>query len=410
MSSTQIESLSHRPLRVGIVSPCPPPYGGITRIVENNLAFWDDQDVEPFFLPFQVPEGAEGPADAEFHSLESRGKKSWGALRKSMNVLARAPIARPGGYLRFVRYNMALAHFIREREIDVVYAHEVWPNGASAVLQSRINGVGSVVVAYGETIGTDAHFKRQRRVGMHAVRSAHEVVSTSEHCLKAALALGADPDHATVVYAGVDLERFNPRVSGEEFRREWGVTEETLVVSVLGHVLRRKLEVLLDAMDRVDPNVPVCYVIGGSGSDLEWVKGRMAAHPERNVVLAGFVPEEKLPEFYAATDALVVSPNTLFECMGQSIKEAMAIGTAVVGPRLGGIVEAIDHGNNGLLYEADDPDDLANALTSLAGDPELRHKFGSSGRKIAEDKFDAQTAADRTLEVLRGAAVQAGRH
>jgi phosphatidylinositol alpha 1,6-mannosyltransferase len=229
-------------------------------------------------------------------------------------------------------------------------------------------------------------------------------VSTSEHCLKAAIALGADPDHSSVVYAGVDLERFNPRVSGEEFRREWNVSEETLVVSVLGHVLRRKLEVLIDAMDRLDSNIPVCYVIGGTGSDLEWVKKRVAAIPERKVVMAGFVAEDKLPEFYAATDALVVSPNTLLECMGQSIKEAMAIGTAVVGPRLGGIVEAIDHGKNGLLYDADDADDLAQALASLALDPALRNRFGSAGRKIAEAKFDARSAAVKTLKVLRDAA------
>jgi glycosyltransferase involved in cell wall biosynthesis len=86
--------------------------------------------------------------------------------------------------------------------------------------------------------------------------------------------------------------------------------------------------------------------------------------------------------------------------MGQSMKEAMCCGRAVVGARIGGVPEAINDGYNGLLFEPDDPVDLARALKRLAKDAPLRNELGQNGRRLAEQKFSAEVAAQQTLEVF----------
>jgi glycosyltransferase involved in cell wall biosynthesis len=93
--------------------------------------------------------------------------------------------------------------------------------------------------------------------------------------------------------------------------------------------------------------------------------------------------------------------------MGQSMKEAMACGTAVVGARIGGIPEAIEPGTNGLLYEPDDARDLARVLSRMIADPHGRKIMGAAGRRTAEERFDAKVSAARTLEVLRRAMARA---
>jgi D-inositol-3-phosphate glycosyltransferase len=58
--------------------------------------------------------------------------------------------------------------------------------------------------------------------------------------------------------------------------------------------------------------------------------------------------------------------------------------SAVITSRLGGPIDYIVHGENGLLVEPNDPADLANALDRLLASPELHKKIIHNGRKTAE--------------------------
>jgi glycosyltransferase involved in cell wall biosynthesis len=232
-------------------------------------------------------------------------------------------------------------------------------------------------------------------------QEATHLIATSEHCLNGALALGRDESAADVVYAGIDLDRFNPSVDGSGWRQARGIAPEAVIVSVLGMVLRNKLDTFLDAVGQIDSNAPVVCLIGGAGGDEMYVRARSAGIEDTRIEMLGFVPEEELPEFYAATDILVASPRTLLECMGQSMKEAMACGTTVVGARLGGIPEAVECGVTGLLYEAEDAADLARAISQLADDNDARERMGAAGRKSAEEHFDSAISAEQTLSIFR---------
>ena len=388
-------------IRVGIIAPCPPPYGGMTRVVENHLANWKSDEVASYFIPMYPPVESVGLEGSEFIRLADGYDRNWAGLGSYLKILPRIPLARPWVYRHFMNYNQALSELIRRERLDLIYAHEIWPAGASAVLQTRIHGIPSVVVAYGECYGTTPEHQRWKRIGSSVVQEATHLIATSEHCLNGALALGRAGSAADVVYAGVDLDRFNPSVDGSEWRHERGIPPEAIVVSVLGMVLRNKLDTFLDAVGQIDSKAPVVCLIGGAGGDEEYVRTRSADIKNTHVEMLGFVPEEELPEFYAATDILVASPRTLLECMGQSMKEAMACGTVVVGARLGGIPEAVECGETGLLYEADDALDLARAISQLADDKAARDRMGAAGRIRAEIHFNSTTSAEQTLSIFR---------
>jgi len=314
-----------------------------------------------------------------------------------------APITRLATYRNFLSYNAALASFIKEKNINVLYAHEVWPAGASAVLQNRISGIASVVVAYGETWHTTPSHRRQRRIDPYVLKGANRVVSTSEHCRTGAIKRGAKPDKASVIYAGIDLDRFRPGLNGDAFRAKYNIPTDAVVISVLGLTLRRKLDSMLDALEVMSSEGNLHCLIGGVGDDSEYVRERIHNINNVQVHQMGFVPEGELPEFYAATDVLVASPRTLLECMGQSLKEAMACGRAVVGANLGGVPEAVQDGVNGLLFEPDNAADLVRALNAVCSNTEMRNKMGQNGRQIAERNFDAEVSAKYTLEVITAA-------
>jgi glycosyltransferase involved in cell wall biosynthesis len=79
--------------------------------------------------------------------------------------------------------------------------------------------------------------------------------------------------------------------------------------------------------------------------------------------------------------------------------EAMALAKPVVATSVGGLTEQISNEDNGLLVRPGSAEDLASALLRLLGDPDLARSMGNRGRRIAEERYRAETATGRIVEV-----------
>lgn len=387
-------------IRVGIIGPCPPPYGGVTRLIANNLQNWKTKDVEAFFIPYRIPNDPEPAEGAVFIDYRNVSEKLPISLTLMIRYLATFPLTRVKNYLEFYKYNCALAKLIQDLKIDILYAHHSNVTGLSGVLQSHIHGIPSVIVSYGETWLVSRLDRRFKRMAKYTLREADWVIATSEHCRKGALQLGADPNRSSVVYAGIDLEKFRPSLDGKSYRKKLRIAPESIVISILGLVLRQKIDTLLDAIQLLREYKNITFLIGGVGADFDYLRDKVKELDMNNVKLMGFIPEEDLPLFYVATDILVASPKTLTECMGQSIKEAMACARPTVVANIGGGPEAISHMNNGLLFEPGRPEALKTALEKLIDDPLLRKRVGENAVSTAENKFDAIKSSKDTLRIF----------
>jgi glycosyltransferase involved in cell wall biosynthesis/LmbE family N-acetylglucosaminyl deacetylase len=106
---------------------------------------------------------------------------------------------------------------------------------------------------------------------------------------------------------------------------------------------------------------------------------------ERNVVFSGLVRQRDLIERYQAAD-VVVNPS-FSESFGRSLIEAMASGVPVIGARVGGMKETIDHGETGLVVDPGDAAGLAEATKALLSDDLLRRAMGAAGRERAVKRY-----------------------
>jgi glycosyltransferase involved in cell wall biosynthesis len=107
--------------------------------------------------------------------------------------------------------------------------------------------------------------------------------------------------------------------------------------------------------------------------------------------------------------AQVFALATRSECLPMSILEAMASGLPVVASAVGGVPEAVIHGETGLLVAPGDPDALADALATLLDDPQLRGRMGAAGRARAERVFDLPAFRTAHLQVYADELARAGR-
>ena len=102
-----------------------------------------------------------------------------------------------------------------------------------------------------------------------------------------------------------------------------------------------------------------------------------------------------MPELYALMDVLVLPSYR--EGFPRAPMEASAMGVPTVVTDIRGCREAVEHGQNGLLFPVGNADVLAQCLIELLGDDEQRTKMGVEGRRIAENRFDEQMVFDRVL-------------
>ena len=88
------------------------------------------------------------------------------------------------------------------------------------------------------------------------------------------------------------------------------------------------------------------------------------------------------------------------EAFGIHICEAMERGLPIVGARVGGIPELVEHEQTGLLFNPDCKNDLADSLARLTADPEFCQRAGRLGRLRVESSFNRQTGIKKHLEIF----------
>lgn len=122
----------------------------------------------------------------------------------------------------------------------------------------------------------------------------------------------------------------------------------------------KRVDLLLDALDRRPELARISFTVYGAGWDLDALRARAAGtHP--NVQFAGF--SDRIPEAMRASDLLLHTCPV--EPFGLAILEAMAAGVPVLVPNEGGASGLVEPDASGFHFQSDDPDDLAEALLRI---------------------------------------------
>lgn len=206
----------------------------------------------------------------------------------------------------------------------------------------------------------------------------------------------------TLVYNGVDLERFHPLNRERlwlKIRRMLGLDPQDLVLLFVGSGFERKgLKVLMEG-------AALAWRRGGVRDLLILVAGK--GSPKRYLALAdrlglqgrlrflGVWP--RVEELYAAADIFLLP--TLYDPFANTCLEAMASGLPVITTRANGASELIEDGYSGLIVKDPmDPVELGEKLLRLS--EEKRRSMGEEARKVAE-RFPLSRYVQETIRVYQ---------
>lgn len=197
------------------------------------------------------------------------------------------------------------------------------------------------------------------------------------------------PDECSVIYPGVNI-------------RPVGISANTAGPVRIGTLSRlhpvKGIDRLIEAcVELKKRSVPFLLIIGGEGRhrvELEALAAKLDISDQ--CFFAGQVSDQRA--FLDGLD-IFVAPSRQ-EAFGIHVCEAMERALPIVGARVGGIPELVDHEQTGLLFAPERLNELADCLEKLASAPDFRKSAGERGRRRVETSFNRQTGIEKHLEIF----------
>ena len=209
--------------------------------------------------------------------------------------------------------------------------------------------------------------------------------------------------YPTVIYNGVDLERFGPQHRSQALRQQLGIGDDEVVCSFAGRLVGWKgVAVTLKSLAiLLGEGLPVRFVLIGDGPETPALRKLAESQGiAQQVHMLGAKKHGELPSWWASADIGVFS-SIGDEGFSNSIAEAMASGLPVVATAFSGNPETVgNEGSCGVLVAPNDPKALAEALRPLIRDQALRQRMGQAARARIAAQFTWPQVAKRLLAGL----------
>ncbi len=300
---------------------------------------------------------------------------------------------RPGNIVK-------LARLLRREKVEILHTHEYFANTVgrlAAVLAGTPRRFAHI---------QNSHWTRVKRRARHNLidrilsRTCDRVIACSETARRYQIEVEKiHPDRVVMVPNCTDARLHDPSVARPGVRREFGfVDAEILIASVARLTEVKGHQFLIEAAVQIFEAFPASRIlIVGDGPEQPYLErqARALALEDRVHFLGN---RQDIPNILASID-LLVQPTLVREGLPLVITEAMAGGKPVVATDVGGVSEAVRHGETGILVPPGDTDALAEGILSILRDPERGEAMAAAGRRLCLEQFSIETVI-KTIESL----------
>jgi glycosyltransferase involved in cell wall biosynthesis len=294
------------------------------------------------------------------------------------------------GDLRSVR---RLVRILRRHGIEVVHAHKGKAR-TLAMLAGLFVRIPVLILNRGVSFPLDPF----NRLG-YTTRRVAAIVAVSESIRRSLVASGVRAGKIHVIYSGTDTDRFHPGVDGHAIRRALGLGAENFLFTQIGVRSWKGNDDVIDALARVATKAPHARLLIVGARRPDGLLGCARARGlEDRVHVWGY--REDIPEILAASDCCVDASYAGLGLTG-TLREALAVETAVIATDLEGNPELVIDGETGLLVPPRDPDALARAVLRMIEDAGLRRRTARAGRELVETRFSTRVKVEATEALYR---------
>ena len=341
--------------------------------------------------------GAEQFADGYINQLAESGHEvhifanHWTPSNHKNIHYHHVPTLNLNAFFRTLSFSRAVAKKIREQQFDIVQSHEkTW-------LQDVYRAGDGCHIKWLNQRGKQFSFLRKLFLFLNPfhqlILRLEKNIFESGQCKKI-IAISqmvkddilenykCPPENISVVYNGVDLNRFNPKNKNayrKSIREQLAIPENSTLILFVGSGFERKgLQFLLQSTEFLeDKNWRLLLM--GKGNFEKYLQ--FAPADKRHQIIAK-KPDPEIEKYYAAADLFVLP--SIYEPFGNANLEALATGLPVITTKYCGAANIIDAKENGLIVAGPfNPQEIAENINFLFN-PSVRETMGNKARDLAE--------------------------
>ena len=299
----------------------------------------------------------------------------------------------------------------KEGKFDVIHAHD-WlvTYAAKALKESYKIPIVATIHATENGRNSGIHDETQRYINdtewMLTYEATEVIVNSNYMKNELQRIFGLPFEKINVIPNGINLTNFSGVERDYDFRRQFAMDNEKIILYVGRLVYEKGVQNLIGAMPKILSNYhDAKLVICGKGGMMDELKQEARnLGIENKVYFAGYCDSKKIQKMYKCAD-IAVFPST-YEPFGIVALEAMLAGVPTVVSDVGGLNEIVEHGVDGMKSYAGNSNSIADSVLTLLFDAKLCSAVSKNAVKKVKEMYSWNKIAQDTHYVYEQAICQ----
>lgn len=291
-------------------------------------------------------------------------------------------------------------------KFDVIHAHD-WlvAYSAKSIKESYNIPLISTIHATESGRNSGIHDETQRYINdsewMLTYESSEVIVNSNYMKNEVQRLFGLPYDKINVIPNGVNLQLFSNVNVDYDFRRQYAMDNEKIILYVGRLVYEKGIQNLIAAMPKIlDRYHDSKLIICGRGGMIDDLREQVKyLGIDNKVYFAGYCDSKKMQKMYKCAD-VAVFPST-YEPFGIVAIESMLSGTPTIVSDVGGLNEIIEHGVTGMKSYAGNANSIADSVLALLFDPKLCANISQNAIKKVKENYNWSKITDSTYYVYQ---------
>ena len=291
-------------------------------------------------------------------------------------------------------------------KFDVIHAHD-WlvAYSAKSIKESYNIPLISTIHATESGRNSGIHDETQRYINdsewMITYESSEVIVNSNYMKNEVQRLFGLPYDKINVIPNGVNLQLFSNVNVDYDFRRQYAMDNEKIILYVGRLVYEKGIQNLIAAMPKIlDRYHDSKLIICGRGGMIDDLREQVKyLGIDNKVYFAGYCDSKKMQKMYKCAD-VAVFPST-YEPFGIVAIESMLSGTPTIVSDVGGLNEIVEHGVTGMKSYAGNANSIADSVLALLFDPKLCANISQNAIKKVKENYNWAKITDNTYYVYQ---------
>lgn len=273
-----------------------------------------------------------------------------------------------------------LTELLKKNNYDIIHAHGYLQFSTNyATISVFKNKTPLIITSHGspdyEGWANYISILYHKSLGLWTLSKASVVIALSASQSRILDKYGAK--NITIIPNGINIQNIELESDCNEFRRKYGLTDESIILYVGSIIPRKGIEYLVDAMKNMNSNT-VLIIVGGTLKGEEKYKEKLDLKIKeeniQNVIFTGRINDKMLKQAYTIADIFVLP--SFAEGLPTVLLEAMAYKKAIIASDIPGNNDLIKNKHNGILVEPRNSKKIADELNHLISKPTERKLLG----------------------------------